>query len=419
LHNAIERGLRYNLGLVESTHASADVRAERLRALSALLPQVSARGRQAYQVLSLKEIGIKLPPIPGFHGLPPTTGAFGYQDARIAVDQTIYSSELRDRYKAQKQAEESSILSAKDSRDVVVFAVATAYLQVIASTARVEAAKAELASAQELDRQTADRVQHEVSPEIDSLRSQVGRQSAEQRLTNSSNQLEKDRLTLARVIGFSIDQKFSVTETLASHSLTDMSEEAATTQALRSRSDLGSSEAAIRAAEMTLRAERDQRLPVVSFSADYGGGGANVGNFNQVYTVAGNVNVPIYTGGRIRADIERAQSDLERRRAEYGDLKGRIAYDVRVAWLDLQASRSSVQIAERNKTLADKALTQAEDRYGNGVTNYLEVVQAREAVAQADDNRIDSLYSLNASIVALARAMGGADARLQELLGGN
>src|SRR5258708_24207659 len=52
LAGSIERGLRYNLGLVESGQASADVRAERLRALSALLPQISARGRQAFESIS-------------------------------------------------------------------------------------------------------------------------------------------------------------------------------------------------------------------------------------------------------------------------------------------------------------------------------------------------------------------------------
>ena len=174
----------------------------------------------------------------------------------------------------------------------------------------------------------------------------------------------------------------------------------------------------MRAAESALRAETAQRLPVVSVSADYGGGGANVGNFSQVYSVQGNVTVPIYTGGRIRADIEQARADLARKRAEYEDLKGRIGYDVRVAWLDATASDSSVQVAGRNKALAQRALVQSQDRYTNGVTNYLEVVQAQEAVVSADDNYIDSLYSLNVAMISLARAMGSADARMQQFLGG-
>ena len=137
-----------------------------------------------------------------------------------------------------------------------------------------------------------------------------------------------------------------------------------------------------------------------------------------MYELAGTVSVPLYTGGRISADIGQAQADLERRRAEYADLRGRIGYDVRVAWLDVNASKSSVQVAENNRALADRALVQSRDRYTNGVTNYLEVVQAQEAVAAANENYIQSLYSLNVATLSLARAMGAAEPRLPQLLGG-
>jgi len=418
LKRAIERGLRYNLGLIEANQASAVVRSERLRALSALLPQLSADARQGYENLSYKEIGLKLPPIPGLPALPPTSGAFGYQDTRVTFTQSLYSAELRNQYRARKSDEQASTLSIQDSRDVVVFAVGTAYLQVIASAARVETARAQLASAAELDEQTTNRVKNEVSPEIDSIRAQVERQSAEQRLTNATNQLEKDKLTLGRIIGLAIDQEFELSDSLAYRPLSGLTRETATAEALRSRGDLRSAEASVQAATFTLRAQKAQRLPVISVTADYGGGGANIGNLNQVYTIAGNVSVPIYTGGRIRSDIEQAQADLARHEAEYADLKGRVAYDVRVAWLDLSASDSSVKVAERNKALAERALAQSKDRYTNGVTNYLEVVQAQEAVAAASENYIESLFSYDAAMISFSRATGGAETKLQELLGG-
>jgi outer membrane protein TolC len=418
LKSAIARGLRYNLGLIESVQASADVRSERLRALAALLPQLSVYGRQAYESVSYKEIGLKLPPIPGLPALPPTSGGFGYQDARVSLTQSLYNAQLRNQYRARKSDEQASILGITDSRDVVVFAVGTAYMQVIASAARVETVKAQLASARELDRQTANRVKSEVAPEIDSLRAQVERQSAEQRLTNATNQLEKDKLTLARIIGLAIDQDFGVSDSPSYRTLTGITSETATAEALRSRADLRSAEAKVRAAALTLRAQKAQRLPVVSVSADYGGAGANVGNFSQVYTLAATITVPIYTGGRIRADIEQAGADLARREAEHEDLKGRVAYDVRVAWLDLSASDSGLKVAERSKSLAERALTQSQDRYTNGVTNYLEVVQAQEAVTTASENYIQSLYSFNVAMISFARALGGAETRLPELLGG-
>jgi outer membrane protein TolC len=417
LRDAITRGLHYNLGLVESEHASADVHAERLRALSALLPHVSANGRQAFEDLSFKEIGLKLPPIPGLPSLPPTSGGFGYQDARIAATQSVFDMQLRGRLNARKADEQASALSVKDARDVVVLAVGTAYFQVIASAARVETVRAQVAAARELDQLTAHRVVSEVSPEIDSLRARVERQSEEQHLVDAANQLEKDKLAFARITGLAIDQKFELSGQPSASAISAFTLESSTSAALVTRADLASAEAAVRAAESTLKAEKAQRLPTVSLSADYGVGGANIGNFNQVYSVVGNISVPVYTGGRIHADMEQAEADLARRRAEYDDLRGRIAYDVRVAWLDANASNSSLTVAEANRKLAEQALAQSQDRYVNGVTNYLEVVQAQEVAAGAGENYIRSLYSLNVAMISLARAMGGAETRLAQLFG--
>ncbi len=418
LKSAIERGLRYNLGLVETTQSSADARATRMRALSELLPQLSANARQAYESLSYKEIGLKLPAIPGFPPLPATSGGFGYQDTRVGLTQSVYNGRLRNEYKARKAQEQASIQTIQDSRDVVVFAAGVAYLQVLASAARVDTARAQLASAAELDRETASRVKNEVSPEIDSIRAQVERQSAEQRLVNAGTQLERDKLTLGRIIGLAIEQKFDLEDALGYRPLGDVTSDSATETALHTRYDLRSVEASVGAAALEVRAQKSQRLPVVSVSANYGGGGTNAGSFSQVYSITGDVTIPIYTGGRIRADIEHAQAEFARRKAEYDDLKGRVAYDVRVAWLDVSASDSSVKVAQRNKSLADRALVQSQDRYTNGVTNYLEVVQAQEAVAQASENYIESLFSYNVALTALSRAMGGAESRLAALLGG-
>jgi outer membrane protein TolC len=413
LQQAVDRGLKYNLGLIDSVQADADVRAQRLRALAALLPNISARAQQSFEDISYSEIGIKLPPIPGFAGLPATSGNFAYMDARVAATQAIFNAELRDRYHAQGALEAASQLNTKDARDVVVFAVGAAFFQVIASEARVQTAQAQLASARELDTQVANQFKSEVSPEIDAIRAQVERQTAEQRLINAGNDLEKDKLTLGRITGIPLEQQFTLRGS-AEYYPTVAGSEASPT-----RYDLAGAAATVHAAELTLKAARAQRLPSLSLSADYGGAGTNPGHFNQVYTVSAGVSVPLYTGGRIKADIEEARADLVRSRAEYQDLGGRVKYDVRVAQLDVAASESSVKVAVQNKALAERALSQSQDRYSNGVTNYLEVVQAQEAMAAANENYIQSLFSFNVSKIALARAMGAAETRLHDLFGGN
>ena len=107
-----------------------------------------------------------------------------------------------------------------------------------------------------------------------------------------------------------------------------------------------------------------------------------------------------------------------RRQAEYADFEGRIVYDVRTAWLDIQASESSVRVAESNPALAARALAQSQDRYLNGVANYLEVLRAQETGTAADENYVRSLYSFNVAKMALARAMGGAESQMQDFFGG-
>src|SRR5262249_37148019 len=166
---AIARGLRYNLGVVDATTSSSAARAARLGALSSLLPTIAARAAKAYEELSLREFGLDIP------GFPSSTGSFGFADVRVFASQSIYNGELRNRYRAATALARASDFNAKDARDVVVFAVGSAYLQIVASAARLDTATAQLASAAELDRLARDRVASELAPEIDSLRAQVER----------------------------------------------------------------------------------------------------------------------------------------------------------------------------------------------------------------------------------------------------
>lgn len=208
LQDAVRRGLEFNLGLVESKQADATVQAERARAFSALLPQISARAVQSFEQLSLSEIGIRIPPQAGFR-LPPTTGAFGYSEGRISLHYSAFDPALIASYKARRAAETASALSTRDSRDVVVLAVGTAYFQVVSSEARLATARAALASAQEFQAQVTHEVEAEVVPEIDSIRASVELHAAEQRVTDTENDLEKDKLTLDRIAGIPLEQKWS------------------------------------------------------------------------------------------------------------------------------------------------------------------------------------------------------------------
>jgi outer membrane protein TolC len=404
LRDAVRHGLEFNLGLVESRQADAVVQADRARAFSALLPQISARAEQSLEQLSLSSIGLRAPAQAGFR-LPATTGAFGYSEGRIGIQYSAYDPALIANYKAKRAAESASALSTRDSRDVVVQAVGTAYFQVVSSQARLATARAALASARQFQAQVAHEFEAEVAPEIDSIRASVELSAAEQRVTDAENDLEKDKLTLDRITGIPLEQKWSIAH---EYGYTPLPEE----DPKQTRFDLDSARVYLSAAELEVKSAAAQRLPSVSIEASYGAGGINPGDYNRVYSVDAAVSIPLFTGGRIRSDVREAEARFVQRQAEFRDLEGRIGYDLRVARLDVQASESAVKVAQGNRALAERALTQATDRYANGVTNDLEVVQAREAVVNADENYIASLFSFNVAKIALARALGAAETRL-------
>ena len=84
-------------------------------------------------------------------------------------------------------------------------------------------------------------------------------------------------------------------------------------------------------------------------------------------------------------------------------------YEVRAALLDLKAAADQVDVAQSNVQLAAESLSQSRDRFTAGVTNTVEIVQAQQAVAVADETLIGAQFQYNVAKVSLARALGVAD----------
>jgi multidrug resistance efflux pump len=87
-------------------------------------------------------------------------------------------------------------------------------------------------------------------------------------------------------------------------------------------------------------------------------------------------------------------------------------------YADAVAAADQVRVAQSSVKLAQETLTQAQDRFSAGVTDNLEVIQAQEAVAGANENYIASLYAHNLAKVEFARAIGFAEQGVKDYLKG-
>jgi outer membrane protein TolC len=410
LREAIRRGLQYNLGVLVNRDIADTARAERRRALSTLLPNVSAAAVQTSQQIDLAAFGFNVP------GFPKINGPFGYQNVRAYASQTIYDRTSLKNLKSAAESQKAAELNAEDARNLVVQAVSNAYVAIISDSARIDAVQAEVATAQALFDRATDQKKAGTVAGIDVLRAEVELRTEQQRLVAQKNQLDKDKLVLARAIGLPAGQQFSVADTLPFSNLTTSLDDLLK-QAYDHRPDYRAAQASVRAAEYAIDAAKSEHYwPQVIVTGDYGDIGTTLASSHGTYSVLAGVRVPIYAGGRARIDTEQAETVLRNKKNALEDLRGRIDFEVRDALLDLQSAADQVAVARRNVDLANQTLTEARDRFGAGVTDSIEVVQAQQLLAAANENYIASLNAHNGAKIALATAVGTAEEGVPQYL---
>jgi outer membrane protein TolC len=350
-------------------------------------------------------------------GLNYLYGPYSYQSLSLNLSQTVFDAHSLYSLRAASAESRAAALANLDSRNIVVLAAASAYIAIAASQSRLESDEAQLSSAEATQKLMQDRVDHSVSPQIDLIRATVAAQTAAQRVDMARIQLEKDKLSLTRIIGLPIEQQFSLTTPLAYREAASASLVDLLAEAREHRSDLRAAEARGQAAHSAVKAAEARRLPSIHIDASDGAAGITPAHLYNNYDVGGSIRLPLFTGGSIRADVTAARSEQSQRSAEVRDLEARVQFDLRTALLDLEGARKSVSVARQNMDLAREGYKEARDRFDVGLSNALEVIEAQQAIAEAKDNYISSVYAHNLAKLMLIRSTGTAEKDLPDTMG--
>jgi outer membrane protein TolC len=418
--DAILRALEHNLGVLTAEQDLGRAQGARWRALSELLPNVNGRITETRQKINLAAFGFGgSAGGPAFAGIPSIVGPFNVFDARVYLSQPVLDFGAINHARAEAHTVTAARHTYQSARDFVIHVAATLYIQALAASARAESARAQEASGRALYNQAVDLKQGGLIAGIDVLRAEVQLNTQTQRSTASANDFEKAKLQLARVIGLPLGQDFTLDLKLPELPSPDMTLEQAVERAHAIRPDFQAALERIRSAEAARRAVVGETLPSVKVNADYGTIGLSPGDARSTFTLTGAVNVPIFQGGRTRGRLLEADAEIRRRQVEADDLKGSIYYEVRTAFLDLQATSQELQVATKARDLAAQQLTQSRDRFAAGVASNIEVVQAQEAVALANEQYIDARYGYDLAKGALIRGIGTAEDMLRQIIGGS
>lgn len=413
LADALSRGLKFNLAALTDEQALKAAHGARLRVLSDLLPKLSASASDQNQQINLAAFGFS-----GFPGINPIVGPFNVFDARLVLSQPILDLRSWNRSKAEAQNYRAEEHSLKNTRDLVVLACGSVYLQAATGKSRIAAARAQLETARTLRTLAADRKTAGLAAGIDVLRAQVQMQAQEQRLIVAENEFAKQKLIVARAIGLPLGQEFNLTDDIPYTPIPVPTLEAAVQMAYRARGDYLAAVDRVKAAELQKKAAIGGGLPSIGLDADYALSGQRIDQNHGTFAVAATLKIPIFQGGKVRGEVIESDAALRRRQIEADELRARIYYEIRTAFLDLKSAEDRVKVAQSAQALAEEQVRESRDRFAAGVANTIEVVQAQEALATASENYISGLFAFNLAKAALARILGVGENAYQQFLGG-
>jgi len=272
--------------------------------------------------------------------------------------------------------------------------------------ADVQASQSRVDLAQALYNQAADLQKEGVGTGIDTLRANVELQNESQRLLEAQATRETSLFGLSRLLNLDPRQQIELADSLSFFDTPQPDVETSIEEGLSARPEWKSLQEQIRAAELQRKAASDSRLPSLHFSGNWTQLGTDPSSVIPTYTYAGTVSMPLFTGGRIRAETVRADLDIQKLQQQQADLRNSIALDVKTALINLDSARSQVRVANLGVQLSKEEVDQARDRFNAGVANNIEVIQAQDSLARANDNQIAALYRFNQARSDLARSIG-------------
>jgi outer membrane protein TolC len=373
-----------------------------------LLPQANLNVGEQWQRLNLAaEFGGG-----GFPGLPPGTvfpehiGPFSLFSAGVGFNGQIFDLTLFRRYQAQRSAADASRFDSQSSREQVVLLVVSQYIGTLRATADVQASQSRVDLAQALYDQAADLQKEGVGTGIDTLRANVELQNERQRLIEAEAQRETNLFGLSRLLNLDPRQQIDLADSLSFFETPQPELEPSIEEGLATRPEWKSLQEQIKSANYDKKASSESRLPSAHYSGNWTQLGVSPTEVIPTYTYSGSVTMPIFTGGRIHAEIARANLEIQKIEQQQQDLRNQIALEVKTALINLGSARNEVQVANSGVQLSKEEVDQARDRFKAGVANNIEVIQAQDSLARANDNQIAALYRFNQARADLARSIG-------------
>jgi outer membrane protein len=399
MHEAVRLALEQNPRVIAARLEALESKQETRIARSALLPKASMGIEEQMNRLNLATLV-------GQEQWPYSTGPYSNVQLTSTFDVPLIALSAWKNYQAQKQRQIASQSDATEARETIVSIVVAQYLSLQRSRATENAVQSRIDLAESLLKLANDALQQGTGTSTDTLRANVELKVEQKNLVEARAQTKAFGYGLAQVLGLRTDQQLAATEELGGQDIAEPDENSSLAEAFRQRPDLLSLEALHSASELDRQSSQAQRLPEFHFDGFWAQSGRSASTALPIYSYQGEIRIPIFTGGRISAEIARSKLAEQRSSQLVDDKRNVVTQDVRTALVFLDAARQELQLATQAVDLSTRELKESRDRFAAGVTNNIEVVTAQTSLAEATDSQIGAMYRLQQAKADLSRARG-------------
>jgi outer membrane protein TolC/ABC-type transporter Mla MlaB component len=401
LEKAVTLALKQNPTAQIAVLQAAEAVQDKNIARAGLLPQADLQANDAVRRSNIEaQLGFKIPNFPEHVG-PINVFTAGPSFGAPVVDLTLWN-----RYRSARDLANASKATSLSTREQVILLVVSQYIGTLRAMATVEASQSRVDLAQALFDQAADLQKEGVGTGIDTLRANVELQNEKQSLLVAQTDRDSSLYALNRLLNLDPRQDIELADSLSFFDTPQPDVNASIDEALGVRQEWKALESQVKAAEHDKQASLDLRLPTLRVDGNWEYQGTRLNNGIPTYNYQATFDVPIFTGGRTHAEIVKSDLQLKVLDEQKADLRNQISLDVKTALLNLRSARNQVEVANLGVHLAKEEVDQARDRFNAGVANNIEVIQAQDALARANDNQIAALYRFNQARADYARSVG-------------
>lgn len=422
LDDAIARALAHNVQVEQARQGELLVRGEVLTEESTLLPNLTAKGSSSAEEINLAAMGFKPSALGALAG--PGGGAnfktivkVNLTSAQLNVSQALFNLPAFYLYRSASKARAAANFTTLNVRGGLVLQVGEQYLLVLADAARIVNARSLERTDVVALQQAVDAHRAGTATNLDELRARVTLQTQQQQVISAENAYAKDKVQLNRLMELPAEQELDLTDTVPYAEMARIPLPLAMDLAMAHRKDLLNLQAQVEVAASAQKAIRYQRLPTVGVNGFYGVTGETTGLYHGVFTAVGTVRFPIFREAEFRGEEEVAVAQMLGLKQQITALHDTIEGQIRSSMLDVESANDQVKVARSNVDLARQELSDAEQRFGAGVTDNLPVVEAQSTLAGAENQLVQTTFQYNTAKLQLARNTGLVETQYRVYLG--